>query len=324
MVTGASGFVGGHLVAGLAAAGISGIAVSRAPLASDLPADWTWASRVAILAGDLKLEPVDWVIHLEVKQHVLRPRMVDIAEFETVNVAGTATWLEWCRRRGVNGFVCFSSIKAVVANQTGATDESAAGPSDSGYGASKWRAEGLVREWAGSNPARRALILRPAVIYGPGSTANIAAMFDAIRRRRFFLIGRNDNLKSVAAIKNVVAAVVYLLSRAPAGKCEIFNLADAERVSVRQLDGLLRGLLGMPGNSRSLPKSLARLAAWAGDLVFRGTGRTFPINSSRYAALLETSLFPSDKLVATGFRHPLTISEGLRELVEAPVKKTSV
>jgi nucleoside-diphosphate-sugar epimerase len=277
-----------------------------------------------VLAGELKPEAVDWVIHLEVRQHVLRPRTEDVVEFERVNVAGTAAWLEWCRRHGVNGFVGFSSIKAVVANQTGATDESASGQSAAAYGASKWRAEGWVREWAGSSPARRALILRPAVIYGPGSTANIAAMFDAIRRRRFFLIGRNDNLKSVAAIRNVVAAVVYLLSRVAAGKCETFNLADAERVSVRQLDGLLRGLLGMPGNSPSLPRPLARLAAWAGDLVFRGTGRTFPVNSSRYAALLETSLFPADKLVATGFRHPLTILDGLRELVEAAVTKTSV
>src|SRR5207248_2899299 len=130
-----------------------------------------------------------------------------------------------------------------------AITEAATSPNETPYGASKWEAEQRVRAWVAADSRRSALILRPAVIYGPGSTANVAAMVQALRKGRFFLVGKNDNRKSLASVRNVVAAVIHLLPRIDPGRCEVYNVTDAETLSVRELDGRIRALMGKAGNS---------------------------------------------------------------------------
>ena len=273
-----------------------------------------------MLAGGEIPGGTDTLVHLEVKQHVPRPGPADRADFLRVNVDGTARWLEWCGRVGIRRVIYLSSIKAVRAAPEGPTLEAAEGPAGSPYGDSKWQAERLVREWVEADSSRAAVILRPAVIYGPGSTANIAAMMTALRRRRFFLVGTNDNRKSLASVDNVVAAIAFVGDRMILGKTDVFNVADTETITVRQLDGRLRRALGRSGNSPTLPLSVARLAAGAGEVFHRLAGRELPLNRSRLAALLETTWFPPDKLLATGFKPVRTLDEGLTELVlSAPV-----
>jgi len=362
LVTGASGFLGTHLVPGLAAAGIDGLAVSRAGTAHGLPHGWQGRERQAVLSSALAA-PVDTVIHLEVKQHVFQPRAEHLQAFTTVNVDGTQAWLEWCAANRVERFVYFSSIKAVrcetrdqrlESRDLGAgtmdhgpgtrdqgsevrgqksevrsqrseggirthiergIDETAAGPNETPYGASKWEAEQCVRAWVAADRRRSALVLRPAVIYGPGNTANVAAMVQALRKGRFFLVGKNDNQKSLVAARNVAAALVHLLPRMESGTCEGYNITDAETLTVRELDALMRRCLGKSGNSLTLPEPLARLAAKVGDGL-NSVGVGFPLTSNRLEALLETTEFSCAKLLATGFVHPETVEEGIRKMLK--------
>jgi len=315
LVTGSSGFLGQHLILGMAAQGWGGVAVSRTIGAVGLPRGWFRAKRAQVMPVGSRNEAVDAVVHLEVKQHVLYPTAADRKEFRLVNVEGTQDWLDWCARNGVTCFVYFSSIKAVRPAAYGPTDESATGPPSSIYGVSKWDAEERVRAWVAADPQRSALILRPAVIYGPGSTANITAMVDGIQRGRFFLVGENENIKSLVAVRNVVAAATYVLPRMEKGRCEVFCLVDAQSLTVRELDSRIRKLLGRSGNSPSLPLQAARLAAWSGDAIHRLVGCNFPINSSRLAALREITHFSPAKLLSVGFRHPQSLDEGLEDLV---------
>ncbi len=317
LVTGSSGFVGRHLVQHLAASGHWGIAVSRSERYSTLPSGWQSKVRADVLGEGGETAPVDAVVHLEVKQHVPQPTGADVAEFHAVNVEGTQAWLDWCACREVRRFVYLSSIKAVQTLERGATDESAAGPHPSAYGSSKWAAEQRVRAWVAADARRSALILRPAVIYGPGNTANVAAMVSAIRRGRFFLVGRNDNPKSLVGIRNVVSAVSHLLERMVPGTCEVYNLVDAQTLTVRELDARIRQKFGKSGNSPSLPLSIAKGAAWFGDSFYSISGRHFPINSTRLQALLETTHFSGEKLKRTGFVHPQSIDDGLAEMIRA-------
>jgi nucleoside-diphosphate-sugar epimerase len=266
---------------------------------------------------DTRIDPnqAEWaVIHLEVKQHVQEPSRADLIEFERVNVGGTREWLKWCDRTGVSQFVFFSSIKAVRSVERVVTED-AAGPPESAYGVSKWRAEQLVREWASNSRQRCALILRPAVVYGPGSQqGNIYPFMEAIAQGRFCLAGRNDNLKSVISIANLCAAVNHLVTRLKPG-VQIYNLADRETFSVRRLAELIAQCLGNSRRPRSLPLPLCRSAALFGDVFVRAAGRRFPITSARLESLLETSHFSVDRLLSTGFIHPQTTEEGLAEMV---------
>ena len=304
LINGCNGFIGRHLLASGVADEI--VAVSRkSPGSRAGPCGAVragrWRCREAVLAGEAG--EVEVVVHLEAKQHVLYPTTADLLAMKQTNVDGTEDWLRWCSRNHVRRFVYFSSIKAVQPASEGMTDEDAAGCTGSPYGASKWAAEALVRNWAKSDAGRSALILRPAVVYGPGSTANVAAMRTAIRRRYFFLVGENTNIKSMISIGNAVAATRFLMNLMRPG-CEVYNLVDEESFPVREIDRRIRAQLGKAGNSPTLPLSIARAAARSGDIFHQLTGRVFPINSPRLEALMETTHFSCGKLQAAGFRHP--------------------
>ncbi len=312
VVTGASGLIGRNICRDLSVAGHVGIAVSRQPIGS-LPPGWHWRERSSLLAERRPTEPMDVVVHLEVKHHVPSPRPTDCAEFARVNVEGTEEWLRWCDGREIRRFVYFSSIKAVGASDL-SQDESALSEPSAPYGQSKREGERRVQRWAEAG-ARSALILRPAVVYGPGTTANIFAMVRAIDRGLFFLAGENANVKSLVALRNVTGALVHLLPQMAAG-CEVYNLVDRSSHSVREISGFIAGLLGRSAPPRALPLPVLRLAASVGDLLARLGIEGLPISSSRLEALIETTHFSADKLRASGFVHPQTTEEGLAELVQ--------
>ena len=317
IVTGASGFVGRALVGALATSGTTGLAVARRSI-DRLPTGWTFVARDEVLASPF--EGVDAVIHLEARHHqyvIGEGSPEQVAEFTTTNVENTRAWLQWCARAAVGRFVFFSSIKAIdparASDPAKALDETTPGPGATLYGRSKWNAERTVAAWV-ETPGRAALILRPAVIYGPGSTANIYAMVAAIAQRRFVFVGSNDNIKSLVSLRNVAAATRHLLHRMAPG-CEIYHLVDRHRYSVRELAAMIARQLNVPPPSLSVPGWLVRPPVSLADRVGRLTGGSLPITSARLEALCENADFSPAKLLASGFVHPQTTEEGLAEMV---------
>ena len=313
LLTGASGFIGRNFVREFSQSGIQGLASSRTPLI-DLPPLWTHRYRDEILAGAPQESRLDLVLHLEVKQHAQNPTAADLADFQAVNVEGTRQWLDWCRRHGVKRFVYFSSIKA-VGESSQCQDETARGLPSTSYGESKRAAETLVREWAAEDSGHSAFILRPAVVYGPGNQANMYSFVKAIDAGRFFLVGANDNIKSLISSQNLIAATLHLLGRMNPG-VEVYNMVDQESYTVSQLGEMIAGLLGKRWKARALPLAFAKTIALVGDLGTRVTHQSFPLTSARLSALLETTHFSCQKLRNTGFVHPQTTKEGLAEMVE--------
>lgn len=318
LVTGASGFVGGVLIKALAGAGATGLAVARRPIV-ELPAGWGYRPRDAVLEGSSAV-PVDAVIHLEARHHqyvIGEGSLAEAAGFTETNVGNTQAWLGWCARTGVKRVVFYSSVKAVdparAPRGPDAADETTPGPGPSVYGRSKWKAEQAVAMWAATE-GRCGLILRPAAIYGPGNRANIYSMVDAVARRRFVFVGRNQNVKSLVSVRNAAAATVHLLGTAKPG-CEIYTLVDTHRYSVRELAAIIARHLNVPTPTRSVPLAAARPAARLADWLAATTGINLPITSARLDALCEHANFSPAKLLATGFVHPETPQEGLGEMV---------
>ena len=331
LVTGASGFVGRGLLDWLAARGHTGVATGRTPPAYH-PQGWSAACRGEFLLGGRAAGPdgqhggpFDALVHMEVKQHVPRPTPADVEEFRRGNVAGTRDWLEWAARQGVGRVVFTSSIKAVPA-QDGEEAVGVAADPGSDYGRSKADAERLVQDWALAAPGRSAAILRPAPVYGPGNEANLAAFVLQILAGRPCLVGRGDTRKSVVSRTNLAAAIEFAAAacgeaavrREAVGRerLEVYNVSDLETHSLAELAGLVAEIAGAPP-PRRIPAAVAGCLAAVGDAFTAVTGREFPLTSARLRAIRETSIFPCDKLVAAGFRHPQSTREGLAELVAA-------
>lgn len=319
LITGASGFIGRALVERLAAAGDGGVVTGRTPPAG-VPRGWHAVSRDEVLGDGVECRGIDAIIHLEVRQHVTRPTPADVRSFWDANVLGTRQWLQWADRNHVRRFVFTSSIKAVAAadnaERVAVIDcaDFTGGEPDMAYGRSKAWAECAVCEWAAARPERIAVILRPAPVYGPGHGANLAAFARQVVAGRPCLIGSSDARKSVVSRTNLIAAIAFAAAWDTPG-CDVFNVSDRDTVSIGRLADMIATLANAPRPKR-IPEAAARLVALIGDALGKVSGLDCALTTARMKQLLSSSEFPSDKLIAAGFRHPQTTEQGLQEMVQ--------
>ncbi|MBI1181788.1 MAG: NAD-dependent epimerase/dehydratase family protein [Alphaproteobacteria bacterium] len=190
-LTGATGFVGAHVLDRLLAAGCRVNALTRRPQPARPGVAW--------IAGDLDdpaalarlTDGADAVVHVAGLIKARRTR-----EFFAVNEGGTRRVLDAIGERNIR-YIHLSSI-------------SAREPQLSAYAASKAAAETAVLERSGLDFT----ILRPPVVYGPGDRETLV-FFRAARSRRALLPGSPRHRTSLIHVHDLAAAVVAAMA-APA------------------------------------------------------------------------------------------------------------
>lgn len=206
VVLGADGFVGRRLVAALAAAGQHAVAVARrrgeSPGAERMQADATDAEALRrVLAG------AGGAINC-----VTGNAATIVANARALAVAARATGVP----------VVHLSSMAVYGSTTGTADETAELRGDTGwYAAAKAQAERLLAD-AG------ATVLRPGIIYGPGSVQWSERIARLLRARRLGDLGAaGDGVCNLVHVDDVVAAALAAL-RVPAARGQAFNLGSPD------------------------------------------------------------------------------------------------
>lgn len=255
LVTGASGFIGPHVVARLRAEGYPVRVTQRraAPVADGVE---------RIVTGDLA-EPIDWrpalagvshVVHLAGLAHA-GPGL-DEALYQRINKQATLELAQAARLAGVARFVYLSSIKAQIGDVDSATlSESDEPKPGDAYGRSKLAAEqglaALDLDWVS---------LRPVLVYGPGMKANMAALLKLAQSPLPLPLGGLKALRSLVAVENLTEAIAFALTPAcPARRS--FIVADPEPVSVAEMITAMRQGLGREPGLVAVPAGLLRLAA---------------------------------------------------------------
>jgi UDP-glucose 4-epimerase len=215
LVTGGSGFIGRHAVAGLSHAGAQVRVVDLRPHPDP---------SVDIVVGDIS-DPevlseafdgrVDSVVHLAAVTSVLRSVENPGGTFDT-NVAGTHAVLEAARAAGVGSLV-FASTNAVTGPmEAPAIVETATLKPLTPYGATKAAAEMLMSAYTASYDVR-CVCLRLTNVYGPGMQAKdsiVARLMRAIRlEREFEIYGDGRQVRDYVHVSDVIGAVRLALDR---------------------------------------------------------------------------------------------------------------
>jgi len=299
LVTGASGFVGAHLLPALVASGYEVVApVRRAPaprpgvtfpiIDSIEIADWR-----ALLVG------VDAVVHLAGLAHA---RGAPDAAYERINAQATLALARASAGR-VGRLVFVSSIRAITGPLADdrLDENSPARPSDA-YGRSKLKAEmGLA------TLALPATILRPVVVYGAGVKGNLARLLRLADSPLPLPFARLRAARSFLSVENVIEAIKFSL-RAVTGGIETFVVADPAPTCVAELIGGLREGLGRGERQVGLPNALLGLAA-----RLAGQGES-------WAALSGPLAVSPHKLLDAGWSPPVaTTRQGARMWGESVV-----
>lgn len=280
LITGAYGFVGSNLYHYLVAHGHQCDALDIATaIQNQLPYQqtFTW-DNLEVLKPELPT--YDAIIHLAGKAHDLKKVSSPQSYFD-INVGLTKQIFELAQGQ-VKRFIYFSSSKALDA--------------DTPYGLSKKAAE----EYLGDN----AIILRPAMIHGPGNKGNLNLLWKIAQLGLPWPLAAFENLRSFTSIKNVCAAVEILCEK---GQNGIYPIADDTPISTNRIIELMAQVQGRKAKLWRIPKGFMRLGAKIGDILH------LPLNTERLQKLTEDALLDNTPLKqALGWTSmPIQAEEGL-------------
>jgi nucleoside-diphosphate-sugar epimerase len=307
-ITGATGFIGGHLARRLSQAGWRLRLLARQPeRASVLGLD---PARTIVVAGSLAepdrlrtlLESVDAVVHLA---GLVKAR--NRAAFFEANAAGTQRLAE-AAGAGADPplFILVSSLAARE-------------PRVSDYAASKAAGEAALR--AAPVTPGSSVILRPPVVYGPGDR-EILPLFRAISHRIGAALGPPDARLSLLHVEDLAAAIESLLTADPPGDGwprEAYELDDGRAGGyswAELVDAAAAALQTRPLRLR-VPAGALRLVALAGQGAAALHGRPAMLGPGKVHEILHPDWVARGARLgeATGWRPRIGLAEGFDETV---------
>ncbi|MDP2437423.1 MAG: NAD(P)-dependent oxidoreductase [archaeon] len=215
LITGVTGFIGGHLAAHLKRAGggeeVVGM-VRRTPSGGPIEGV-DELRRGGFGAGEEEglreaMKGADAVVHLAGEMDFF-PTPQGEARMAETNVEGTRRVVEAAVAAGVRRVIYVSSTEAVGPTPAGveADEEQEARPT-SAYGRTKLQAERAAQEVWRSHPSLELIILRPTGVYGPGDTFSIAELLSAINLGLLpFIPGPGDPLLMYTHVADVCEAI---------------------------------------------------------------------------------------------------------------------
>jgi nucleoside-diphosphate-sugar epimerase len=318
LVTGASGFVGSHVVDALRSQGMPVRALVRhAAAAQELR-----NAGVEVQVGDVcdprvlqeAVRGVDVVYHCAAAVGpAYSPR-----EIHDISLAGARHLLEALKQNGSGRAVILTSVNVLgTRNLDAATEDMPCRRSHDASADVKIEIEALTREYVQRHGVD-AVILRPGLIYGPRDRHNLPQMIRALSRGKFAFIGSRDNIAPIVYISDVVEAILRA-GRTPASRGRIYHVTDGSRTTIGQFIDRLAELIGCPPPRKVLPYAVPYLACVLFDTLaalrlYRGRP---PISRASLRHLGTSRSFSIDRAAnELGYVPRISYQEGLSTAVK--------
>ena len=313
LLTGATGFVGGAVLAALARRGDEVLALVRDP--ARLPAG-SDGRALRVVQGSLEDPPsaaladLDAVVHVAGLVDARRP-----SDFDRVNARASGRLA--AAVPAVTPRARWIQISSLAATGPGdpARDTDPPRPV-SRYGASKLAGEAAVAE--NGFPGR--IVLRPPAVYGPGDRAFLPYFRDLARGRPVPLPRRGPARLSFVHVEDLAGAVLDVLD-APEGAVagRVFHVAGPERPT---LPGFVAAVAAaVEGRPRSfrVPAALGRAAAFLLVPVRRLSGRPAFLSLDKMRELTAPAWVCEAEGLrrATGWQARFPLEDGLRQTAAA-------
>jgi nucleoside-diphosphate-sugar epimerase len=269
LVTGATGFLGRHLVQRLLREGEEVRVLAR----TSQTAARLQGLGVSVVGGDVRrwsslrqaVQGADVVFHCAGKVEPTG-RWIDFLE---VNVLGTERMIQAALEHDVRRIVHVSSIGIYGPRPEGAVVSEADGydpnPGARGfYTRSKIEADQMAL-WYAAERSAPVTVIRPGTIYGPGGKGGLVRAGVKLGRLNV-VFGDGHNLLPMTYVENVVDALLLAAgSEATCGRA--YNIVDDDEVSQRMYAERMGQALGVQQPTVYMPLSAVRVLAAGADLA---------------------------------------------------------
>lgn len=312
-VTGASGFVGGHLAEALSA-NHEVLALARSEKSAAQVARFG-ASPVRGELGAVRPEDLagaDAIVHAAAFVEEWGTR----EQFWRANVEGTAQLLDAARRAGVRRFVHVGTEAALFdGHDLIDVDETRPYPTRHRYLYSETKAEAERRVLTANDAAMTTVSIRPRFVWGPRDTSVLPAILRMAKAGSFAWIDGGAHRTSTTHVANLVHALDLALVKGRGGQA-YFVADDGER-TVREFLTALAATRGVVLGDRRVPGFVVRPAARAIEGVWRllRLTRTPPMTRFAVDMMSATVTVRTDKARAElGWAPVISVQEGLRQM----------
>ena len=305
-VTGATGFIGGHLVRKLRERGDDVVCLVRSPeKASELRelgcelVEGDLSDAAAIRAG---MEGSDAAVHAAAVYRVGIPKRERDPMYDT-NVRGTERVLDAAIEAGVGKIVYVSTVN-VFGNTSGRTvDETYERPMEDGYlscyDETKHRSHLVAKDRIAKGAP--IVIVQPGGVYGPGDHSEIGNFIDQTRTGKLKLMMFPDLGFNLVHVDDVADGIILALEKGTPGESYVLG---GELARMRDLVEKTAELSGRSAPKRSMPVALLKASIPLGPVL--GPIMGFPPN------------FKESISAADGVTYFATDDKARRELGYAP------
>ena len=309
LVTGGSGFIGGHLVRALAIRGhqVLNIDIKRP---SDRRYEKLWVNcdikDIDCLRHVFDQFQPTRVIHLAAKANLIGISLADFPD----NTVGTRNIVLSVNRSESVKFFVNTSTQYVVWPGVLPTDHEFLQPYTA-YGESKAEAERIVRTSCG----RPWAIIRPTNIWGPEHPNFPNELWRYLERGYYIHPGFSAIRKHYGYIDNAVLQIIHVaLTDSPMSiPNRVYYVTDSPIDSYVWMNGFSLALSGK--KVRRVPLVVWKSMAHVGSLL-NSAGIKFPVNLDRYFRLTVNENIPSDMLIEIDSGQVVSLGEGIARSVE--------
>lgn len=255
LVTGASGFVGKHLLKTLSADGHELIATYRSEPPSH---SREYTRNVRWLETDffteiMELAPVDAIIHMATVHYQSR-KAPQPADFVHTNILSTLNLCDYARKNEIKKFIHFSTVTVYGNVQVPTLTETTPVDDPDFYGATKYLGERIVNEYAKYFPV---IVLRLPAILGPNYFIPWLGrvLLKAFKDETIEIFNGQEPFNNITDVQEISKLVPLLLAKHISGN-NIFNVAASKPISLKEAVDFLIKLTGSrsPIREISAPK----------------------------------------------------------------------
>ena len=319
LVTGASGFIGSHLVPALIENGYTPVAMVRRS------SDTTKLDALGVetRTGDLGdpeslrevVDGVDVVVHLAAYYKFYGEK----EQYRKINVVGTLALAEAAKKAGVNHFIYCSSTEAIGPIKGGGDETSTPNPQYE-YGVSKITAEHGLYEMQGESPW--VTVIRPSGVYGPGNIDDVSYWFVMSQAGggvlSKFIVGSGMKRIQFVHVEDVVQGFMLALEKPDASKGETFIISENKAYTYKEVYGIIAELLNKQPPQLHIPPWLAKLSIAPVEYINKLTGHDdFMWHTATVDSVLSDRCYSIDKAIKLlGYEPKYDLKTGLAETIE--------
>lgn len=322
---GGTGFIGTHFARHLLSAGIAEHVV-LADLRSPDAGAWPEAAQALCRSGRARYVVLDVRSPIE---HPELPERADLVvnlaaihrepghaphEYFETNLLGAEHVCAWTEAARCGTMIFTSSISPYGPTEAERDEQSLPLPATP-YGASKLTAEKIHVAWQRGGAARRLLIARPGVVFGPAEGGNLTRLVRAVLGRYFVYMGNRRTRKAGGYVKELCHALVWMLTRQARRDdgVTLFNFTMDPPPTVDEYVETVCRVAGVRRFVPAVPYPVLLGASYVVDAASRPLGIRQPINPVRIRKLVRSNNIVPGLLRAVGYPYQYTLEQALTD-----------